>query len=145
MKNVLQENCYPLTFVQENVDLKLQTLERKSGLGNNQVVVDRDIQPFISITYIEGLSEKISRIWGNYNINIAYKNHKSLKMIFKPTKNRLKKEQLSNIVYSIPCKDNNGKAVYIGQTKRFLQTRIKEHKNNIGEPPTKQNALTNIQ
>ena len=142
IKNVLQENCYPLTFVQEIVDLRLQTLERKSLLGNNQVVADRDIQPFISIPYIEGLSEKISRILGNYNINIAFKNHKSLKMIFKPTKDRLKKEQLSNIVYSIPCKDNNCKAVYIGQTKRFLQTRIKEHKNNIREPPTKQNALT---
>ena len=63
-------------------------------------------------------------------------------MIFKTTKDRLKKEQLSNIVYSIPCKDNNCKAVYIRQTKRFLQTGIKEHKNNIREPSTKQNALT---
>ena len=104
IKNVLQENCYPLTFVQEIVDLKLQTIERKSRLGNNQVVADRDIQPFISIPHIEGLSEKILRILGNYNINIAFKNHKSLKMIFKPTKDRLKKEKLSNIVYSIPCR-----------------------------------------
>ena len=63
-------------------------------------------------------------------------------MIFKSTKDRFKKEQLSNIVYSIPCKDNNCKAVYIGQTKRFLKSRINEHKNNIRECPTKQNALT---
>ena len=80
---------------------------------------------------------------GNYNINTALKNYKSLKMIFKSTKDRLKKEQLSNIVYSIPCKDNTCKAVYIGQTKRFLKSRINQHKNNIRECPTKQNALTN--
>ena len=124
------------------VDLRLQMLERKSRLGTNQLVADAEIQPFISIPYVEGLSEKISRILGNYNINIAFKNHKSLKIIFKSTKDQLKKEKLSHIVYSIPCKDKNCKAVYIGQTKRFLQSRIKEHKNNIKESPSKQNALT---
>ena len=127
IKNVLEENFYPPTFIQEMVYLRLQMLERKSRLGTNQLVADADIQPFISIPYVEGLSEKISRILGNYNINIAFKNHKSLKIIFKSTKDQLKKEKLSHIVYSIPCKDNNCKAVYIGQTKRFLQTRIKEH------------------
>ena len=142
IKNVLQENCYPSTFVKEIIEFRLQTLERKSRLGRNQIVADTEIKPFISIPYVEGLSEKISRILGNYNINTAFKNHKSLKMIFKSTKDRLKKKQLSNIVYSIPCKDNNCKAVYIGQTKRFLKNRINEHKNNIRECPTKQNALT---
>ena len=90
IKNLLQENFYPLTFLQEILDLRLQTLESKSRLGNNQVVADRDIQPFISIPYIEGLSEKISRILGNYNINVVFKNDKRLKMIFKPTRDLLK-------------------------------------------------------
>ena len=31
---------------------------------------------------------------------------------------------------------------YIGQTKRFLKNRFKEHKNNIRESRNKQNALT---
>ena len=74
--------------------------------------------------------------------NTAFKNHENFKMIFKSIKDRLKKEQLSNIVYSIPCKDNNCKAVYKGQTKGFLKSRINEHKNDIRKCPTKQNALT---
>ena len=78
----------------KNDDLRLQTLERKSRVRNNQVDADKDIQPFISIPYIEGLFEKNSRILGNYNINIAFKNHKSLKMIFKLTKDLLKKNSL---------------------------------------------------
>ena len=64
------------------------------------------------------------------------------KMIFKPTKDKIPKEQSSNIVYSVPCKGIDCKAVYIGQTKRFLKNRLKEHKNNIKETPNKQNALT---
>ena len=54
-------------------------------------------------------------------------------MIFKSTKDKIPKEHSSNIVYSVPCKGNECKAVYIGQTKRFLKNRLKEHKNNIGE------------
>ena len=65
MKNVLQENCYPLTFVQEIVEFRLQASERKSRLDRDQIVADTEIQPFISIPYVEGLSEKISRILGN--------------------------------------------------------------------------------
>ena len=63
-------------------------------------------------------------------------------MILKPTKDKIPKEHSSNIVYSVPCKGNECKAVYIGQTKRFLKNRLKEHKNNIRESPNKQNALT---
>ena len=79
IKNVLQENCYPSTFVKEIIEFRLQTLERKSRLGRNQINADTEIKPFISTPYVEGLSEKISRILGNYNINTAFKNHKSLK------------------------------------------------------------------
>ena len=60
-----------------------------------------DIIDFCSV-----LTTKVAAV-GNYNINIAFENHKSLKMVLKPTKDRLKKEQLSNIVYNIQCKDNN--------------------------------------
>ena len=63
-------------------------------------------------------------------------------MIFKPTKDKIPKELSSIIVYSVPCKGDDCKAVYIGQTKRFLKKRLREHKNNIRESPNKQNALT---
>ena len=91
IKNVLQENCYPSTLVQDIIEFLFQTSECKSRLGRNQIVADTEIQPFISIPYVEGLYEKISRILGNCNVNTAFKNHKSLKMIFKSTKDRLKK------------------------------------------------------
>ena len=63
-------------------------------------------------------------------------------MIFKQTTDKLPIEQASDIVYSVHCKGNNCKSVYIGQTKRFLKNRLNEHKNNIRENPNKQNALT---
>jgi len=36
---------------------------------------------------------------------------------------------MTEIVYKINCKDCD--QVYIGQTKRYLETRIKKHRRNI--------------
>jgi len=47
--------------------------------------------------------------------------------------------QNSNVVYKIPCSDCN--ASYVGQTKRQLNTRIKEYRQNINK---KQDALSVI-
>ena len=37
----------------------------------------------------------------------------------------------NNIVYKINCRDC--KSTYVGQTKRNLKTRVKEHQNNINK------------
>ena len=140
--DTLVENDYPLSFVQEIINQRLFSLEQKTRLGNNHVNINTENKPFVSLPYVEGLSEKISGILRTYNINTAFKNHKNLNSIFQQTKDKLTIEQASNIVYSVPCKGNNCKAVYIGQTKRFLKNRLNEHKNNIRETPNKQNALT---
>jgi len=46
----------------------------------------------------------------------------------------------SNIVYKISCKDCN--ASYVGQTKRQLKTRTKEHSNNIKSDTSKHSVIT---
>ena len=136
------ENDYPLCFVQEIINQRLLSLEQKTRLGNNHVNINTENKPFVSLPYVEGLSEKVSGILRRYNINTAFKNQKNLNIIFKQTKDKLRIEQASNIVYSVRCKGNNCKAVYIGQTKRFLKNRLNEHKNNVRETLNKQNALT---
>jgi len=46
----------------------------------------------------------------------------------------------SNVVYKIGC--NNCDATYVGQTKRQLRTRIKEHKNNIKQDQSKHSVIS---
>ena len=140
--DTLVEDDVPLSFVHEIINQRLLSLEHKTRLGNNHVNINTENKPFVSLPYVEGLSEKILGILRSYIINTAFKNQKNPNMIFKQTKDKLPIEQDSNIVYSVPCKGNNCKAVHIGQTKRFLKNRLNEHKNNIRETPNKQNALT---
>jgi len=53
------------------------------------------------------------------------------------------KEQLSsnnNVVYKVSCK--NCDASYVGQTKKQLKTRLKEHRNNIKLDQSKHSVIS---
>jgi len=46
----------------------------------------------------------------------------------------------NNVIYKIGCK--NCDATYIGQTKKQLRIRIKEHKNNIKQDQSKHSVIS---
>lgn len=63
------------------------------------------------------------------NVSIIYKSSNSLSYYFKNCKNCLESGDAHFVVYKISCA--NCDAIYIGQTKRALTTRLKEHGTNI--------------
>ena len=75
------------------------------------------------LPYVQGLSESTSWIMKKYKVNTAY----SLTSwsLVRP-KDKVEPQKMCKGVYSITCKNCN--ATYIGETKRTLGTRIKEHK-----------------
>lgn len=60
---------------------------------------------------------------------IAPKATKTVRSILLRIKDKDDKMKNSNVIYSIPCLDCHMK--YIGQTKRYLETRIHEHEKTI--------------
>ena len=57
---------------------------------------------------------------------------KSTSTFIKTGKDKIKKEEHSNIVYQVNCKDCNHS--YVGQSKRKLRTRLKEHMKDLNKP-----------
>ncbi|EZA46542.1 hypothetical protein X777_00052, partial [Ooceraea biroi] len=65
------------------------------------------------------------------NIEFAYTIPKKLNCLIKLGKDTLTNGQQMGVVYKIECV--NCEACYIGQTKRHLETRVKEHRSDISK------------
>ena len=71
------------------------------------------------------MSEDIRRICRGHNIRVAFRSSRTLRSMLSNVKDKVPAEKQSGVVYKIPC--SCGK-VYLGETKRRLETRLKEHK-----------------
>ncbi|XP_073231504.1 uncharacterized protein [Porites lutea] len=80
----------------------------------------------VTIPYIKGTSETISRILQPYNIRVAHKPTTTLRHLLTNVKDRDEPNNRQGTVYKIKCSDCE--ASYIGETGRNLNTRLTEHK-----------------
>ena len=97
VEDTLFENFYPQQFIRENINLRLNNLAEKEQLAFNQIAQNDEIRSFISIPYVEGLSERIAKILRDYDITAAFKNKKDLTMVLRPTKDKLYKSEHYNL------------------------------------------------
>ena len=71
------------------------------------------------------LSEWVRRVCNNCNIRTAFKSADTLRSTLVEVKDSIPKEKESEVVYEVPC---SCEKVYIGETKRTPEIRMKEHR-----------------
>jgi len=140
VKNILLNNCYPIDLINRKIQERIYTIKKNNITKKSQKDVTVDRRNLLLIPYIKDISNGIKRAVGN-GIDIIYTIPKKLNHIIKKGKDKLNTKSNTEIVYKIGCKDCD--KVYIGQTKRHLETRIKEHKNNIKNPSGNYSVVTN--
>ena len=74
----------------------------------------------------------------DFNIRTVFKSGPTLRSLLTKVKDPLPTTKQSNVVYEVPC--TCGK-VYIGETKRRLETRLKEHKDACTRYLTDKSAI----
>ena len=74
------------------------------------------------IPYVAGMSEDIRCV---RSIRVVFKSGRTLRSMLTKVKDTLPLGKQSNVVYRIPCSSGQ---VYIGETKRRLETKRKEHR-----------------
>lgn len=86
-----------------------------------------------AIPYVPALSQRIVKILSkDYpNISITTKQHRTVNDLHTKVKHPVKKEEISNVIYQIPCNDCDGS--YIGMTKNNLNKRLAGHKSNVNK------------
>ena len=78
----------------------------------------------VVLPYTAGISEDIRRVYRRYGVKVTFSSGQSLRSVLTRVKDPLPIGKQSKVVYWIPC--TCGKA-YIGETRRGLVTRLKEH------------------
>ncbi|EZA56794.1 hypothetical protein X777_03199 [Ooceraea biroi] len=121
-------NGYPSSFINRHINRRLKKIKYRDKSIDNDLTRNKN---FITIPYIKGLCEGIGRVLKRRNIDFAYTVHKRLNCLIKLGKDRLINDQHMGVVYKIECE--NCEACYIGQTKRHLETRVKEHRSDISK------------
>lgn len=123
IKNDLEQNGYSAKEIQKTIDRYStnQQMEKKDPLENTTL---------LTIPYVKSVSEEIQRIGKKYNIHTVFTSGQTLRGVLTKTKPKI--TTTKECVYRVPCECGEA---YIGETKRPLEVRIKEHRKHtqLGE------------
>jgi len=143
---LLLENGYPLNLIFQKINERLKKLfNKKSTIDFNKNIAthnsdttDSVTKKFFIIPYIRNISEITTSLINKSIFTVGYLN--KLDRIIKVHKDQTEYQHKNNVIYKIYCK--NCDASYVGQTKRRLKTRIKEHCNNIKLDDSKHSVVS---
>ena len=76
------------------------------------------------LPYTAGVSEDIRRVCRKYSMKVIFRSGLSLRSVLTQVKDPLPMGKRSKVVYGIPCSCSK---VYIGETRRRLETKLREH------------------
>jgi len=128
----LLDNCFPLPFIFLLINTRLKTLANrfatKINMNNDKLIIEYK-KNFFTIPYIKSISETFLPIARKYRFDIAYTIPNTLSRYIIRGKDKIDSMSQNDCVYKISC--SNCDTCYVGQTKRRLETRLKEHKSDI--------------
>jgi len=143
--DLLLDNGYPLDLIFDKMNSRIKSLintKKNSGIVDSKKIHDdpNNNKKFVVFPYVKGISELVSSTVDKTKYITGYRVLNSLGRFIKVHKDTNNFLSNNNVVYKILCKDCN--ASYVGQTKRQLKTRLKEHSNNIKLDSSKHSVIT---
>ena len=122
-------NCgYPKRVIR-GVIRRRNTPKETSTTSKRPKDVNYGNRTMVTVPYVQGLSEKVQRIFKRHGVQCALKpNHTLRSMLVRPKDTRPRLDT-SHLVYKIPCA--NCDTPYIGETGRHLRCRLKEHQDSV--------------
>ena len=80
----------------------------------------------VEIPNVQGVSERLQRVYKKYNINVAMRPHNALKNLLVHPNDKRDTEQTREYAYEIPYENCNKS--YVGETGRAFGIRLIEHR-----------------
>ena len=130
LSSVLVSNGYPSSFIQ-----KLTKTTRPTA--NNEPT--QEFKSTAVLPYIKSVSEVLRRCLQQQGVRTVFKSDTTLRSYLVRPKDTLEPGKQDGVVYKIPCECGK---VYIGETGRAMQDRIKEHDRDIRLAHTQTSAVS---
>ena len=127
--DTLLNNCFPEHIIKRHIQKRIDFLNKRDHNKNVDAnLIQFDRTSFISLPYAKDVSHDLFRLLRGSGFNVVYKITEKLNILIKRGKDILHNNDKTNVVYKLNCQNCN--VSYIGQTKRHLRTRVKEHFSN---------------
>ncbi|CAF1545313.1 unnamed protein product [Adineta ricciae] len=127
LKKMLQNSNYPIKEIDYLIQNACQKFEQKS----TNTKKDDDTEFTLSLPYVKGI-EVLKRKLEKWKIKLYFSYPNKLQSSF----NQSMKAQSKSVVYQIQC-DCDPPSIYNGETKKGLETRIKQHYSLISNEDTR--------
>lgn len=144
--DLLLSNGYPLKTIFHY--LKKRITKHSLDFNNNHKItldnqnnntIANNIQ-YVGLPFIKMVTNKISNSLKKSDLKLDLKCINNLNRFIQIPKDKTRPLEKNNVIYKIQCIDCD--ASYVGQTKRQLKTRLKEHRNNIKLDPSRYSVVT---
>ena len=100
--------------------------DREAATNNNSSKPMNTNRPMLGLPHVAGLSEQLGRVFKLHNVHLYHKLSNTLRSMVVHPKDKIQKKNQCGTIYHITC-GNNSRHTYIGETKRTLSQRFKEH------------------
>ena len=113
---------------QRQVDSESAHMEDDSTPGASNCVEEatEPTKGYVTLPYVKGITEAISRILHTAGFKVAMKPCRTLREELVAPKDKVSLLDKAGVVYQIPCGECD--ASYIGQTSKNLRDRVKQHR-----------------
>ena len=130
LSSVLVSNGYPFSFLQKLT---------KTGRPNDSTKPAIEFKATAVLPYVKGVSEQLRRSLQQQGVRAVFKSETTLRSHLVRPKDAVNSAKKDGVVYRIPCECGK---VYIGETGRPMQDRIKEHDRDIRFARTETSAVS---
>ena len=127
IENALKQNNYPKWTI-KTTRKAIQDKEKKTKTKKNEKDQSKSKGQVI-LPYLKGTTEKLIKIYKGYGIRSAVRPATTLRKELVHPKDKIPQDKTTGCVYKVLCR--NCEKVYIGETSRCLETRIKEHRDDV--------------
>ena len=82
----------------------------------------------ISIPYVEGLSDRLRKVFRQHSIQTSTKPVNSLRQALVHVKDKTPHEKRSHLVYGLKCPHSDCDRTYVGETQQAIKKRASQHR-----------------